>query len=67
MKKIKIVRSDGGMELCEFVDKLYTVAPKANEMLKTLRIGLSTWVSEKIYDEMHTVVTGTIKFWLRDC
>ena len=54
MKKIKIVRSDGEMELCEFVDKLYTVALKANEMLKTLRIGLSTWVSEKIYDEMKT-------------
>ena len=42
MNKIKIIRSNGETELCEFVDEIYTVAPKANEILKTLRIGLST-------------------------
>lgn len=56
MKKTTIIRAGVSVELCEYVEDYYLISERANKNLKQLRIGLPTWVSSEVYNQMNISV-----------
>lgn len=52
MKTVTVTGRDGPVELQEFVEPFYLFSGKANRVLERLRLGLPTWVSTDVYNEM---------------
>ena len=52
MKTVTVTGRNGPVELHEFVEPFYLFSGKANRVLERLRLGLPTWVSIDVYNEM---------------